>query len=123
MPALPSLASGAIARYPVNRAVLANTGVIQFVNGNEQRWRQQAKLVAFDFVYTDVNSYDMGVMLDFFLNSKGMFIDAALTNVFSVTIESTTYNYCVFDQDDFTETENTTNRYTFKLRIKQVRKS
>lgn len=121
---LPTLRSGAVARYPVTQRTCALTEVIEFVNGSEQRWRKRAKLRQFDLVYTNVNSYDLGVMLDFFISKKGPFVDNGLTNTFTVPAplgEPT--DYCAFAQDDFTETETKTNLYSFTLKIKQVRKN
>ncbi len=121
---LPSLVSGAVARYPVTQRTCALTEVVQMVNFSEQRWRKRAKFQEFDLVYTNVNSYDMGVMKDFFISAKGAFVPATLTapNTFTVPAPlGAPTNFCVFAQDDFTETETKSNRYTFTLRIKQVR--
>lgn len=121
MPALPTLRSGQVARYPLTQTTSTKTGVICFVNGSEQRWKTRGPLQSFELVYSNVSSYDIGIMLDFFLAMRGPFVDAALTNVFSVTISGNTYNYCHFLDDLFTETETKTNRYSFTLRIRMVR--
>lgn len=120
----PNLASGAVSiRYPLAQTVQANTEVIQFVNGSERRWRNATKLQAFTLTYTDVNSYDLSTILEFFTTMKGRFVDDSLANTFSLTLGANTWNYCVFDQDDFTEIESKIGRYSFQLKIRQVRKN
>jgi hypothetical protein len=119
--ALPTLASGSVARYPVQVTTSAKTGIVRFVNGSEQRWREAQQITSFVLTYTNINAYDTSTMQAFFIARKGRFVDSALTNTFSVTLGSTTWNYCMFDQDDFTEIENRPGHYTFTLKITQVR--
>lgn len=118
----PVLTSGSMnCRYPIQGSIKTSTKVLQHVNGSEQRWRCGPRLASFTLTYTDVSSYDLQQFLEFFQSKKGKFVDDALTNTFSVTLGSDTYNYCVFDQDDFDETESKPNRYSFVIKIKQVR--
>lgn len=118
---LPTLLSGQVARYPVTQTVNAMTDMVQFVNGSEQRWRAGSKLLRFELTYSNVNSYDLGVMLDFFISKKGMFVDSALSNTFCIVLNGVETDWCTFEQDDFTEVEDRTNLYSFKLKIRQLR--
>lgn len=117
----PTLRSGQVARYPVEQRTSVMTGMVQFVNASEQRWQTKGPIQSFVFKYSNVNSYDLGIMIDFFNQMKGAFVDAALANTFSVTLEGNTYNYCTFVDDQFTEVEMKTNRYSFELSIIMVR--
>jgi hypothetical protein len=112
----PNLKSGQVAMYGTGQTLAYNTGVVQFVNDSEQRWRGMPKLFRGTLSYTDLNGYDLGLLQEFFRSCKGRF-DAT----WSLAIEGQTYNYLAFDQDDFTYTENLPNRYSCSLKVRQVR--
>ena len=54
-------------------------------------------------------------------------MDAGLTNAFSLTLlingAPLTYNYLVFDQDDLSPVEGKPNRFSFTVKMRQVRRS
>jgi len=101
------------------------TDVVQFVNDAEQRWAARQMNAVFKLVYTGVNSYDVNIMREFFVSKKGRLVDSGLTNTFTIAdplIPGTPYNYCYFDQDDFTTLcMGAGNRYNFVLQIRQAR--
>lgn len=123
---LPIMKSGFLAMYPVTIASEFATDFVQFMDDSEQRWVGRDGLASFNLVYTDVNSYDLNTMREFFNSKKGRFVDDGLSNTFSITaaeIPGQPYNYCYFDHDDFTDNETHPNRSTFTLKIRQARKN
>ena len=126
MASLPTTSCGSIAKYGSSIGEAFVTGVAKFMNDTEQRWRERAPLGVFTLEYRNVGARDVVVFREFFLAYKGRFVDVALTNVFSITdpsVPGQPYNYCVFDQDDFTPEETGPGLYSFTLRIYQARKN
>ena len=121
MPTLPTLASGSVARYPVTVSKFFPTDVVQFVSDKEQRWANKSSYSEFILAYVDANSYDLNVMLEFYLSKKGSFVDSSLSNTFTMVFDGVTYNYCYFVNDELIQTEHKPNRYTFELHIRQAR--
>jgi hypothetical protein len=122
---LPALRSGCVAMYPATITREYVTDIVQFVNDAEQRWAARQMNADFQLVFTGVNSYDVNIMREFFVSKKGRFLDSGLTNTFTIAdakIPGAPYNYCYFDQDDFTTAAaGAGNRYNFVLQIKQAR--
>src|SRR5271167_4954452 len=94
------LASQAIAMYPATLASSFTVRVIKFVNDSEQRFVVNDKLFSCTLQYHGVNGYDMSVLRAFFNELNGMFVSSDLSHTFSITIDSQTYDYCCFVQDD-----------------------
>lgn len=111
--------------YPATITRQYVTDAVQFVNDAEQRWAARQMNVGFALVFTGVNSYDVNIMREFFVSKKGRLVDAALSNTFTVAdtlIPGAPFNYCYFDQDDFSVTSTGSgNKNNFTLKIKQAR--
>ncbi len=124
---LPALKSGYVAKYPLTIEQNFSTGVFRALNDSEQRWARRQPVFGFQLVYTDVDSYDVNIMREFFLSKKGMFVDGQLTNTFTVVLPDdilgtfTTYNFCYFYTEDFTTVESKPNLYSFVLKLGQAR--
>lgn len=112
----PTLKSGAVAMYGTTQTLAYNTGLVQFVNDAEQRWRGMPQLFRGTLNYTDLNGYDLGLLQEFFRSCKGR-----LDTTWSLTIDGQTWNDLTFDQDDFTYTESKPNLYACTLKVRQTR--
>lgn len=130
----PTLSSGSmtvatsIANEPLGRGTFVRsnrfvTRVARFLDDSEQRWVVHPGLMSAVLNLQGMNGYDTSQLATFFRARKGAYLDAALTNTFSITIQGTQYDYCVFDQDDFTVAESKEKPMYFDivLRIRQVR--
>lgn len=117
MPSIfPALHSGTVGMYPAVLGVRYNTEVVTFVNGSEQRWASAPGLGDFELTFTDINGYDLGILLDFFNSVKGQF-----DSTWVLTMNGVTYNNCVFIQDDFTPAETgKLDHFTITLKCRQV---
>lgn len=116
MPAVfPALRSGVVGMYPSTLGVVFATQVVQFVNDSEQRWSSQAGLGNFELTFTNINGYDLSILLDFFRSVKGAF-----DTTWTLTMNGSTHTNCTFLQDDFTWTESTPEHYTLTLQCRQV---
>ena len=136
MPTFPTFSSGSmrVVSGLVNNAIMKNpstvvttykTNVITFVADNEQRWSVQQKLMVAELSYDRMSGYDTSVLRSFFSTMKGMYVNTSYTNVFDMTIDGVNYTYCTFEQDDFVVNENAQfpGTYSFKLKVKQLRKN
>jgi hypothetical protein len=114
-----------LAQYPVTRNTSYLTRVIQFANGKEQRWTVRGRLASFVLEYRNVNDYDTGILLKFFHDMRGPYVDSAMVNTFSLTVGGVTYDYCCFDQDsvEVATSQSGVNSFSFTLRIKQLRRN
>lgn len=124
MSVLPVLQSGTIAKYPLTIANTIKTDKVCFVGDQEQRWVEAAPLASFTLVYTAVNSYEKNKLYEFWLSEKGAYADQALSNCFQITdsaIPGVPYNYCLFTNDKFVDTETSDGRFTFTLTVRQIR--
>lgn len=130
----PTLASGAcyvksdilgqpLAKYPLRQTTGYVTRVVRFLNDEEQSWTVRTKLASFELQYRAANGYDVGKIQSFFDTFNGRYTDPAYLFVFSIAIDGVTYNYCVFDQDEFevSESPEKPGYYNFTIKIKQVR--
>ncbi len=121
---LPLLSSGFLTMRPATFSHEFVTDSVTFMDDSEQRWVARVSYAAFSLTYTNVEGYDVNVMLDFFQTHKGRLIDDGLSNTFSITaaeVPGQPYNFCYFDQDDFSAQEIIPNRYSFVLKIRQAR--
>ena len=121
MKVYPPLNTQALAMYPatLNRSFI--TRVLKFINDSEQRWVVRSELFSAVLQFHGVNGYDMSVLLDFFEQVKGAYVDTALLNVFDITIDSVNYKWCCFDQDEIDIESNQGLTFSFQLSIKQLR--
>lgn len=115
------LTTQAIAKYPTAIQYGYTSRVIQFLGDQEQRFLVRGELFAAILRFTGMNGYDTSVLRTFFRSMAGMAASVDLTHTFSITLDGVTYNYCVFDQDDFSPETNQTEFGSFELKIKQLR--
>jgi hypothetical protein len=123
---LPVLTSGSVFSLTSSFGQEYVTTVAQFENDSEQRWSEKAPLGRVTAIYRNVSSYDLSTMLKFWNSYKGSFVDQALTSFFEVSFSDTSgntylWNYCIFENNDFTYTETQPDRFSFELNIRQVR--
>jgi len=129
MALFPTLSSGFVFYYSSSFGQEYLSEVVRFVNDSEQRWAERAPLARVTMVFTDISSYDVSVLESFWLSYKGQYVDAALTNVFELQFTDVSGNaydfkYCIFDQNDFSPTENQKpGRFSLTLKVRQVRKN
>jgi hypothetical protein len=116
-----ALASQAMAMYPATLSHRFITRVLKFVNDSEQRWTVSGELFSCVLEFSHLSGYDFAQILGFFQTMRGAYIDAALLNTFSITIDSVPYYWCVFDQDSIQDETGVDESHAFKLAIKQLR--
>lgn len=117
MPAtFPALKTGVVGMYPAVLGVQYATEVVQFVNDTEQRWASNPGLGNFELTFTNIDGYDLSVLIDFFRSCKGQF-----DSTWTLAINGQTYTNCTFLSDDITWLENKPERYTLTLKCRQVR--
>ena len=130
----PTLASGAcfigtdisaqpLAKYPMHQALEYSTRIIRFLNDEEQSWGVRKPLVLLTLNYSRVHGYDVARIVEFFNIFLGRYTDPDFLFTFTITVNSSVLNYCVFDQDEImvTESPNSPNYFDFTLKIRQVR--
>lgn len=133
MPALPTLESASVsvadtllsdsfAMYPATIGTRFVTRVNQFVDDSEQTWTVSDALKEFELQYSQVNGYDLSLMMKFFIEQKGRYVSSNLTTTFSVQLFGNIDLYCVFDQDELIPVIGSGETYQFTLKIKQVRR-
>ena len=121
MKVIGALGSQALAKYPSTLEFGYVTRVITFLGDQEQRFLVRGELFSATLQFNGLNSYDTSVLRTFFRSMTGMATSVDLTRTFSITLDSVTYNYCVFDQDSFEPEIGRTELTTFELKIKQLR--
>lgn len=60
-------------RYPLVRATRLNTGMVQFANDSEQRWRRQPNLASFALNMKGITLAQKNTVLAFFVARRGRF--------------------------------------------------
>lgn len=121
MKVLGSLASEAMAMYPATLRQEYQTKVLKFANDTEQRWVSQRELFSCSLDFHSVNGFDFSIILAFFKQMRGQYLDSSLTNVFDITLGGVNYHYCVFDQDSIPVEVDQSETYRFQLNVRQVR--
>jgi hypothetical protein len=116
MPSFPALRSGAVTMYGLQRETRFGTGVVQFCDDSEQRWKAHGALAAFTLEFRNIGGYDLANILEFFRSMKGAF-----DSTWDLTIDATTNSNLCFDQDEITWTETKPDRFSLSLRVRQVR--
>ena len=132
MPTFPTLGSGsmkvyspldtgALAMYPatLNRGYV--TRVLKFINDSEQRFTVRRELFSATLQFQNLNGYDLGLLMRFFEEMRGMYVDTLLLNVFDITIDGVNYQYCAFDQDQLDVQSDRGLSFSLTMAIRQVR--
>ncbi len=118
-----ALSTQAFAMYPSTLTFDYVTRVIQFLGDQEQRFLVRHELFNAELQYSNVNGYDMSLVVDFFKFMLGKAVDTDLSHTFDITIDGNNYAYCVFDQDDLMPDVGRGETYDFVLKIRQLRKN
>ncbi len=116
MASFPALRSGAVTMYGGQRETRFGTGVAQFCDDSEQRWKAHGPLAAFTLEFRHIDGYDLANVQEFFRSMKGAF-----DSTWDLTLGATLYANLCFDQDDFAWTETKPNRFSVSLRVRQAR--
>jgi hypothetical protein len=108
----PSISSGAITRYPLARAVVARTSVLEFVDGTEQRFLEGKGSHRFRLQWDRLKTADMLTLRAFFGSTKGAF-DAT----WDITIGAETLLNCYFESDEWSAVEASEGLWTVSLDV------
>ena len=111
----PTLASGLVTMTPATLGVGYATRVMRFCNDAEQRWAARGQYGVFVLTLTNISSFDVSNVRDFFRAVKGRF-----DSTWSLTISGTTYNNMILDSDDLAVTEQKPNLFTLQVKCRQV---
>ncbi len=112
MASFPPIASGAVTRYPLRRAIVARTTTIEFLNGSEQRYSEGRGGHSFRLVLDRLKTADMLTVRTFFESTKGGF-DAT----WDITIGTETIVNCYFESDEWTATESSEGLWQLSLDV------
>ncbi len=134
MPTFPILSSGsmkvysplsaeAVAMYPATLNHGFVTRVLKFINDSEQRFTVRRELFSVVLDFHDIGGYDLGLLMGFFEDLRGMYVDPLLLNVFDITIDGVNYQWCVIDQDQLDVTSTNGLTFSTSIAIKQVRQN
>lgn len=118
MPAtLPTVRSGAVALYPVNRSAYRPVNVTTFMSGKEQRYKSASAYAGFQLDYSQINATDRTSLDNFVASTKGSF-----DSTWQFVLGSATYGSLAFETDsfDWTEAANFPGLYNASLRFRQT---
>jgi hypothetical protein len=116
MPAtLPTVRSGAVCLYPVNRSAFRPTKVTTFMSGREQRFKIAAPYAGFALEYSKIKLADRISLDNFIASTKGPF-----DSTWQFTMLGTTYGNLGFETDEFSWEESTPGLYNASLRFRQT---
>jgi hypothetical protein len=97
MAQFPLLKTSAVTQYPSSRAVEFSTGVLRFVDGSEQRYRQMRQPVRrWMLRLSEVSEGELYDIEDFFASRQGQ----AGSFTFTDPWDGVEYPDCCFDQDE-----------------------
>lgn len=118
MASFPALRSGAVTMYGCQRDLRFGTGMVQFCDDSEQRWKTHGRLVGFTLEFRNIDGYDFANIQEFFRSMKGAF-----DSTWDLTLDGTLHADLCFDTDEIAWTETKPNRFSLSLRVRQVRTS
>jgi hypothetical protein len=114
------LSGNALAQYPAGFSHAVVTTVNQFLDDSEQRWVSRAELLTLVLKYHGLNGYDMGLIRDFFDQMTGGYVDEAMVNTFTMTIDNVTYDWMTFVGDGLESVVKTGEFYSLSLTMRQL---
>src|SRR5665811_1030094 len=101
MSAFPLLKTGAVLQYPASQSSGHSTCVLRFVDGSEQRFREQARpLRKWTIRLELLDETEVATLEDFFQSQLGRLGDFAFTDPW----DGTTYPSCSLEEDSITMT-------------------
>lgn len=112
MASFPTISSGVVTRYPLTRASVARTKVIEFVDNTEQRYIDGTPSDKFRLQFDRLATADMLTLQTFYSSTKGAF-----DQTWSITIGPDTIISCFFDADEFSATEASEGQWTVSLDV------
>ena len=124
MASFPSMTSGAVAKFPLTRAVTFRSGVLCSVDGTEQRFSKGNPLTNFTLVFTRVKTVDKNTIRDFFNARMGAF-DHSWSLTLPPSVEGApaigAYNDLEFvPKQSFVATEENPGFWSFTLKVRQT---
>jgi hypothetical protein len=94
----PTLKTGAVMQYPAGRAIVFNTDVVRFLNGTEQRYRDNpSPLHQWTIQLNLLDESELASLDRFFVSSQGSFASFSFTDPWDGTV----YPNCSFSSDTF----------------------
>jgi hypothetical protein len=94
----PTLKTGAVTQYPTKRALQFNTDAIRFLDGTEQRFRDNPSVLHEWTIQLDLlDETELAAFDQFFLSNQGRFGDFSFTDPWDGTV----YASCSLATDDF----------------------
>ncbi len=121
MPSFPSLSSGYLAKYPLERGRSYRTAVMTAVDGTEQRFSKGSALEDFTLAWTSVRTADKNLVRDFFNSRKGSFDTTWDITLPKPSLGTWTSVEFVPGQD-FTAVEYKPGYWQFTLKVRTTRK-
>jgi len=94
----PTLKTGAVIQYPAKRKLQFVTGVIRFLDGTEQRYRDSPSVLhTWTILLTLLDEQEMAALDRFFQENQGRFASFSFTDPWDGTV----YPNCSFGADTF----------------------
>lgn len=94
----PTLKTGAVIQYPAKRMLRFNTNVIRFLDGTEQRFRDNSSVLHRWIIQLDLlDEAELAALDQFFMLSQGRFGNFAFTDPWDGTV----YPNCSLSDDAF----------------------
>jgi hypothetical protein len=113
---LPTVRSGHVGLYPLQRSSLLTVSIQRFLNFSEQRFQKHAALEQFVLAYKGLVAADRDALKEFYATTKGQYVSS-----WSFTIGASTYPSLMFTDDNFVSVESDRpNLYDVTLKVRQV---
>jgi len=87
MASFPTLKTGAVMQYPAKRTLKFNTNVIRFLDGTEQRYREEPSVLHQWTIQLDLlDEAELAALDQFFVSSQGQFGSFSFTDPWDGTV-------------------------------------
>ena len=115
MAAFPLLSTDAVTQYPSAKSIEFSTGVLRFVDGREQRYRQMRQpLRRWLLRLSEISADELHAVEEFFVSRQGQMGSFEFTDPWDGIV----YPDCSFEQDEFTARLNAEGRSAATLMIR-----
>jgi len=95
----PTLTTGAVMQYPAKRTIKFSTDVIRFLDGTEQRYREEPSVLHQWTIALDLlKDEELAALNQFFLSNQGAYGSFSFTDPWDGTV----YANCSLSSDSFT---------------------
>jgi hypothetical protein len=96
MAAFPKLTTGAVMQYPATRGLVFSNQVMRFVDGREQRFRNQRSAVRrWEIRLDSLDESEMAALEQFFVETQGAYGSFSFTDPWDATV----YADCCLESD------------------------